>query len=606
MLKQITNKLQHLKLFNKVFLAYAIVIIVALAAVSTIVSSNISSMLLDKEIKYTKLIVYNVNSFFQKKLDTVMLIKKQAYTINSSGSNILAFLENDSDSSSLDYINTYPDFSKFFESVFLGNNDMSSVFVYKKLDNRIYMFSGYRKDGFDAEEYKYRDRLLQVNDISPNTIVYPAYKPFYQDNNYIYSLCTNLKMLDSYSSNTGILMIDFNVNGIYEEMKQYYENINADIMILTEDGSVIFDSSGYYYEKKYPYVDLLKSGASTIEIDGKKSLLATNSNNGLKVMVVGILPQDKVLSNIKSVQWTIYLISILCIVVSLLITYTFTFMFSKRIRNITQIMKKVQKGIFSSLIPAGKTHDELDDISESFNKMCRELEMYINRVYISQIKQKNAELLALQTQINPHFLYNTLEAIRVKAVKSKADDAAEMILILSKLFRYTVKGNAIIEIYEEVRYSMLYLELFKIRFGDRLSYSFEIPGNIQMYGIIRHVIQPVIENYILHGFDATRNDNYIEIKGYREEEFVCFRISDNGNGIKPEKLSDIVNSLRSANSRISNSIGLTNVNERIKIIFGDQCGVYVESDENTGTTVMVKILAKSLEELENVQSIDSR
>ena len=242
---------------------------------------------------------------------------------------------------------------------------------------------------------------------------------------------------------------------------------------------------------------------------------------------------------------TIFLVSFICMLIALLLTYLSTTIFSRRIKTITSAMKELQTGNLSVRIPMNKTGDEISNIAVRFNKMSDELNEYINKVYISDLKQKSAELAALQAQINPHFLYNTLEAIRMNAVAFGDHRTSEMIYVLSKLFRNTIKEDSIITIKDELKHSKLYLELFKMRYGDNLSVKFDIDEIILDYGIIKHLIQPVIENFILHGFDSAKSINTIHVRGYLDDKNIMFIITDNGKGIEAERLDNMKLSLES-------------------------------------------------------------
>ncbi|MDT2237568.1 histidine kinase [Paenibacillus larvae] len=137
--------------------------------------------------------------------------------------------------------------------------------------------------------------------------------------------------------------------------------------------------------------------------------------------------------------------------------------------------------------------------------------MYIDRVYRSELKQKDTELIAFQSQINPHFLYNTLEAIRMRALSQGARDVGDMIYILATLFRNSVKKKTIVTMEDEIQHCKIYLDLFRIRYQNRLDYDIDIPDELLQYRLIKLLIQPAIENYVVHGFLPERDDNLIRI-----------------------------------------------------------------------------------------------
>ncbi|OPZ84310.1 MAG: putative sensor-like histidine kinase [Firmicutes bacterium ADurb.Bin419] len=266
-------------------------------------------------------------------------------------------------------------------------------------------------------------------------------------------------------------------------------------------------------------------------------------------------------------------------------------------------IKNINSGNLSGRIAVKNKYDEISEIANSFNNMCDNLNEYIEKVYISDIRQKQAQLKALQAQINPHFLYNTLESIRMRALVNGSKDVAEMIYLLSSLFRNSVKERPIVNICEEIKYCKMYLELFNMRFMDNINVTFDVKEDVLNFGIMKHSIQPIIENYIIHGIDTQRSDNLLTIRIFKHDSDIYTYVIDNGNGIEEEKLKKIMQSLESPNLTNNSGLGLSNVNERIRLLFGNRYGIDIFSEYGKGTVVLLRIAAKAREELEDhVQS----
>ena len=157
-------------------------------------------------------------------------------------------------------------------------------------------------------------------------------------------------------------------------------------------------------------------------------------------------------------------------------------------------MKQVRIGNLDTIIKTEAYGDELNTIASDFNEMCIDLSEYIQQVYIYEISKKNAEIEALQAQINPHFIYNTLEAIRMSATSQGNESVSQMILLLAKLFRNIVKEENMVTIETEINNSTLYLDLFQIRYNNKFSYDIQVPQHIRSLGIPKHILQPIIEN----------------------------------------------------------------------------------------------------------------
>jgi two-component system, sensor histidine kinase YesM len=597
-LQNLISKLYKLKFFSKVLLTYMVIVLFAVSTLAFIVSENVSTMILNREITYNKLILRNLNNFFDQKCDLVKKILQKTYMDNYLMPDMIDFIETDYDKSTSDYISLKQKFIGYFLSSFSQDIDITGITIYKKADNSIFSFSKNSSLVYNASEFIYPERLEQITDPSYHLKIIPAFYPKYnnESNDMVYTISINIRQRGT-NKNIGILMIDFDLSGFNSYLSEFQNDIKAQFLMLTENGDVIYDSTGEYNEKKSQYVDAYTSKLNSAKINGEEYVINMDTENSSSVIAASFVQKKAILRSIMATKQTIFMVSILCILTVLLLTYLSTKIFSKRIKAITGAMKELQAGNLSVRITVRETGDEISNIAVKFNKMSDELSEYINKVYISDIKQKSAEMAALQAQINPHFLYNTLEAIRMNAVAFGDHRTSEMIYVLSKLFRNTIKEDSIITIKDELKHSKLYLELFKMRYGDSLSVKFDVDDEILEYGIIKHLIQPVIENYIVHGFDTTKSNNSISVRGYLDDKNIFFIITDNGKGIEAENLDKMKLSLENFEMNSSGSIGLANINERIKLVYGKECGVDISSINGKGTTVKIKILIKTKKEL---------
>lgn len=607
MLKAAYQRFFKKKFFNKIMLAYSAIILFALTLLAVFVSESTSAQLLEKELRYNTLVLHNVNDYIENKYNNVKKLFYQVYLDNDLYSpEVFDFLGNDIDKSGTEYIFLKKKFDNYFKSIFSRDNDIMDIIIYKKLDRSVYIYTRNAGKIYDESEFKYQERLSQIHEISSKLKIFPTFSPDYYRNGTgrVYTMTNNIKSLVT-NENLGTMMIDFDPDGYGRAISRYAKDVKGDILVLTQGGEVLYDSSGRFYEMPYPYFKLLKPGANTETIDGRECITNLNSSNAAGVIVAGIIPKADILAGIETTKRTIYLIALLCVLMAVLLTIVVLSVFSKRVKTITHAMKTVHAGDLSNRVIVRASEDEIGEIAASYNKMCDHLDEYINKVYLSDIKQKSAELTALQAQVNPHFLYNTLEAIRMKALAGGDRETGNMIYILANLFRSTIKEETIVELADEIEYSKSYLELFKIRYGNKLKVEFTVEEEILHCGMIKHLIQPVIENYIVHGFDLRRTENCVKIHAYKVGQDIWIKISDNGIGIEKTELEKIQKELETPDANAKSSIGLRNANERIHLIYGIPFGMEIESVEGVGTTVTLKLAAKSKEELQkNVQSID--
>ena len=210
----------------------------------------------------------------------------------------------------------------------------------------------------------------------------------------------------------------------------------------------------------------------------------------------------------------------------------------------------------------------------------------MNQVRQEEISLRKTELKALQAQINPHFLYNTLDAIGWLCEEERCQDAVEMVNALAKLFRISIsKGHELITIQKEVEHARSYLKIQNFRYKNQFSYDFQIEEDCLQYYCNKITLQPIIENAIYHGLDRMVDEGHIQIGIYSEGEDVIFRVEDNGVGMSEEQCRSILHKEPGDNS----GIGIKNVNDRIKIYFGKEYGLSIESELDVGTCVTIRM-----------------
>jgi len=293
--------------------------------------------------------------------------------------------------------------------------------------------------------------------------------------------------------------------------------------------------------------------------------------------------------------------AMMCIIVSLIISLMVTESISSPVRRLIYTMQKVGRGDLDAKIEGDlkDTNDEHALLAAGFNDMTSKLKKLIDDVYRSQLKEKEleflkkeAELNALQQQINPHFLYNTLEAIYWTAQLKGDDEISEMVTALGNFFRTSInKGLEYITIEDEIKNVQNYVYLQKIRFNDRFWVKWEIDDEIIKYKTIKLILQPIIENAIIHGIENMERGGLIIIKAFKYEDNIIFEVEDNGVGMSDEEVEKLERYVDSQEKDTRGSIGVKNVNQRIKLYFGEKYGIKINSELNKGTKVSLTIPA---------------
>lgn len=263
---------------------------------------------------------------------------------------------------------------------------------------------------------------------------------------------------------------------------------------------------------------------------------------------------------------------------------------SKPINNLVEVTEKISKGDLSVRAVNIDADTEVGVLSESMNSMIDKINLLLEQIKEEQIHIREAELELLQAQINPHFLYNTLDAIVWLAEGGKQKEVASMVKSLSQFFRISLsRGRDSISLSEEIEHAGSYLEIQQFRYRDILTYDIDIPEEYRSCILPKITIQPLIENAIYHGIKTKRGGGRIRIYAKSEDENLAIYVEDNGMGMSEERLDEVMNGIRSESPGEHSIYGLYNVNERLRLKFGNEYGLSIESEYGKSTTVKILI-----------------
>lgn len=268
-------------------------------------------------------------------------------------------------------------------------------------------------------------------------------------------------------------------------------------------------------------------------------------------------------------------------------------MISRPLGSLYRSMNRFREGDFSQQVQVSG-EDEIAELSITFNQMVQDMKEMIDRNYVMALREKESELNALQAQINPHFLYNALDSLYWQATDASQEELAENILSLSTLFRLLLSsGQSEISVKQEVELVTHYLHIQKMRFAKKLDYTISVPEEMMSYSISKLILQPFVENAIVHGLERMDSWGYVRVNGELKDGMLHFMIEDNGIGMSMEKVDEILfanEDKRYANQRIGH-YAIRNVKERMFLRYGDQASLDIHSNLGTGTRVNILIPA---------------
>lgn len=415
------------------------------------------------------------------------------------------------------------------------------------------------------------------------------------ESKYILSGCRVLKDFDM-SRRIGLLIANVNEDKLYNECIRTNLDPGGYLYVIGKNGKVI----------SHPQKDKLNTDVEKAVLDGikdtngsftygskdNKKLIVYNTSGYSGFITVGEIPLRELLRETYSIRNFILLVGVFTIIAAFLMALIFSQSITRPIKSLVKSMKKAEEGDFSIRVDIGGA-EEIKSLKSSFNRMVGKIDELIRKVYEEENKKKEAELQALQAQINPHFLYNTLNSIKWMALLHNMQNINEMVTALSNLLYHSMnKSGDIISIGEEIESLKNYVLIQKYRYSDRFEVIYDYDTGILEYKTLKLILQPLVENSIFHGIENKKDKGRIWVKVRLEDEKIGFEVADDGVGITPEKLQDIL-SRRGAGDRKRglSGIGIYNIDERIKLNFGMEYGLKLYRREGGGTRIEVWIPA---------------
>ena len=437
------------------------------------------------------------------------------------------------------------------------------------------------------------DNVYETNSFQ-NAINEPMINIFsgvgFEDDRYAFTLSRYMSF--NRNENHGVALIEFDFTKIVRLIYQSDLGENGHIAIFDRDYNVVYSSLPELIDEDLIETKKLVLGSTGVTINHQSFNLyiSTITNTGWKVSVF---------TNNSQIYSVLYNFIIIVIITILLLSILYIFIVYVIVKQVTYPLYRLQAEMNKvkdlnyevNRSKLKKGSKEIIQLDATFNEMMRRIRYLADKLLQEQENQRKSELKALQNQINPHFLYNTLDSIIYMIDKGENQKAEEMIVALSKFFRISIsRGKAIIPLKDEVEHVRNYLLIQKIRFGDQFTYSINVDPSLYQYSCIKLILQPLVENAIEHGLNDNESGGQIEIIGTQNESYIILKIKDNGYGISEDKLEQIYKSFH--DDSIHQGVGLKNVYQRIKIYYGEEADIKIDSLFDEGTIISIYIPKK--------------
>lgn len=382
----------------------------------------------------------------------------------------------------------------------------------------------------------------------------------------------------------GVLLVDMNFSTIGQLCQNVSIGKRGYIYIVDSEDNIIY----------HPQQQLINIGLKTENSEDFLGSYLEKSDEGNRLVtvktvnytnwkVVAVAYMSEIVASKKDITAFMGWVLFLCIIFIVSIFAFISAKITQPIKQLEKSMKMVEEGEFNIYIDI-KGEDEVVRLSRAFNLMVSKVRMLMDQIIIEQEAKRKSELDALQSQINPHFLYNTLDSIVWMAENEKSEDVIIMVTALARLFRISIsRGKNIISVEQEIEHAKNYLIIQKVRYKNKFQFEITVQEEVLKYRTLKLILQPLIENSIYHGIEYMVDEGLIKIAVDIVDGKLLYEVSDNGLGIEPEKLQNLLE--YETESKSGSGVGVKNVHERIQLCYGKEFGLEIESVVEEGTRI---------------------
>ena len=569
------NKILYsLSIGQNIFITTLSIVMIVLFLTSTIYYSvftnRINSLIENQSREINKQIVLNYESYIKSVIETSNYI--QAASLN------------------LDVRDSYNE----LQDIYLYNSeikkDVVSIFLFDEEGKKIL---GNSPD--NMRFYNIPDENWFKNALSEKTTFHFS-APHRQSlasirNEEVISVSKSVKYSTAGTEKDGILLIELNFKTLTDLADKTNLGQGGHILILNDDDSIIYLSGKREQKDLSASIEIAVNnylGGFKTEIDSMEMYININTLIQTRWRIVTINNVNELALARREMLLILFVIFVLSFAVTAFVSFIISGRISSPLNQLKKSMLKIEKGDFHTKVEVSG-QKEVVRLSRSFNSMLAEISRLMDKVVNEQREKRKTELKALQNQINPHFLYNTLDSIVWLAENKRTEDVITTVIALARFFRISIsKGETFIPVKDEISHIKNYLTIQKIRYVDKFEYNFEIDPEVYDFKVMKLILQPIVENAIYHG--VGEETEHITIRSYLDGGFLVFEVENTGYGITEERIEDIYSILKGENSK--SSVGMRNVYLRLKLFYGDKADIHISSELDELTIIKILIPAE--------------
>ncbi|MBT2288422.1 histidine kinase [Paenibacillus albidus] len=519
---------------------------------------------------------YNLNATFNQynEISKIMYTGKYEGFFESSSQNQTVNVNE------LEQINNIP-INSFLKTLLQSDPYITSAFFVRKSDQEIYEQEKENKSIL-AEAWPYKDWIHSMAPQPSKVAIFPSHPDnyYFGSDRKVYTIGRNLIDTSQGVSRTpkvvGTLFLDVDITLFQQFLQELNLGDKDELYLLDGEGHVFFSNLADRVEQTYEVEELVRSN--------KNMIILSEDIPFLDGHLIARIHRSSLFDKLLAARTTIYIAILICSAVLIVMGFWFSRRLAAPIRRVIKQMAVVESGKLDTQLPI-ESNDEMGRLAYGFNRMVERLQDYINEAYVAQIKQKQTELNALKSQIRPHYLYNTLEVIRMNAVDKEASEVADMIFSLSNQLKYVIDyGEDRVSIRSELEHLKDYFYIISVRYDNYYELHLDISPEIDLdWPILKLSLQPMVENAVSHGL-RQKGKGTVGVTIEKRDSEYAVTVYDDGDGMNPERLKEVLELLEETGLP-GKSVGLKNVHERIRTVFGEVYGLSVSSREHIGTSV---------------------
>ncbi|GMQ62863.1 sensor histidine kinase [Vallitalea sp. AN17-2] len=390
-----------------------------------------------------------------------------------------------------------------------------------------------------------------------------------------------------------MLLCNLNINDVKELTKGAELGKTGFFLIIDKNNELVYNPTYYVFDE-----DFKENILTNLNSDSGQFISKHNKNHVLIVhktskitgwKIISIIPMKEILNPLNNIKSFTFILIIICVIIVIIVSILISRRITKPISLLIDKMVDIGRGDFDIKLYDDSTI-EMEMLSSNIDIMIERINRLNRDIYSYKMKSKEAEIKALQSQINPHFLYNTLQSVKALALFKKTNDISKIVTLIGNMLRYAIyNSDELVNISSEIKHLSDYIKIQNYRYSNKFEYEVLAEIKLDQYKTLKLILQPIVENSIIHGLQENIK-GLITINIFLHDNNVHLRIDDNGKGMSSEELQRIRSYINDTSQKDkSNSIGLKNVNERIKLKYGELYGVEIDSKLDIGTRVTIII-----------------